>query len=93
MPTNFSAKQMSICIAFDRQQLAFGDDCTDSTGTEQTLASCISSCASMIDKYIFQKVYVAQCGNFIILCEINFWEFRGTKTVIETHLDTLNFDF
>ena len=53
MPTNFSVKQMSICIAFDRQQLAFGDDCTDSTGTEQTLASCISSCASMIDKYIF----------------------------------------
>ena len=53
MPTNFSLKQMSICIAFDRQQLAFGDDCTDSTGTEQTLASCISSCASMIDKYIF----------------------------------------
>jgi len=38
-------------------------------------------------------VYVAQCGNFIILCEINFRDFRSPKIVIETHLDALNFDF
>ena len=38
-------------------------------------------------------MHVAQCGNFIILCEINFRDIRGPKTVITTHLDALNFDF
>ena len=28
-----------------------------------------------------------------ILCEINFWDSRGSKSTILTHLEALNFDF
>ena len=34
-----------------------------------------------------------QCGNFMILREINFWDSGSAKFAISTHLKALNLDF